>query len=76
MFTMAKGALKSKMLEVFRHVEQTGEELIVTDHSKPVLKVIPIYKDLVPENVFGDLAGKLIEHEDINTPTQSEWTDV
>ena len=36
MLAVAKGELKAKMLECFRHVEQSGEELIVTDHRKPV----------------------------------------
>ena len=27
------------MLKIFRQIEQTGEELIVTDHGRPVLKI-------------------------------------
>jgi antitoxin (DNA-binding transcriptional repressor) of toxin-antitoxin stability system len=39
---VSKGELKAKMLAYFRKVEETGEELIVTDNRVPVLKVIPI----------------------------------
>ncbi len=39
---VSKGVLKAKMLEYFRHVEETKEELIVTNNNVPVLKVIPI----------------------------------
>lgn len=77
MITVAKGVLKAKMLEYFRHVEATGEELIVTDHRKPVLKVTPIQKKTMKvEEVFGDLQGKVKYFEDINTPTTDEWSEV
>lgn len=77
MITVAKGALKAKMLEYFRHVEATGEELIVTDHRKPVLKVIPIKKKTMKvAEVFGDVQGKVKYYEDINTATIAEWSDV
>jgi antitoxin (DNA-binding transcriptional repressor) of toxin-antitoxin stability system len=76
MITMAKGVLKAKMLEVFRQIEETGEELVVTDHSRPVLRVTPIYRENDAEKVFGDLRGKLVLHEPMNTPTLSEWGDV
>jgi len=38
---VSKSALKAKMLEYFRKVEETGEELIVTDNNRPVLCVVP-----------------------------------
>ena len=76
MLTVAKGELKAKMLEYFRYVEKNGEELIVTDHRKPVLKVVPLNKKLKPEDVFGNLRGKVKYYDDINTPTMDEWEDV
>ena len=76
MLTVAKGELKAKMLEYFRHVEQSGEELIVTDHRKPVLKIIPLHPKLKPEQAFKDLHGKVKYYEEINTPTMAEWEDV
>ncbi|KKM66625.1 hypothetical protein LCGC14_1479270 [marine sediment metagenome] len=59
MIKVSKGALKAKMLEYFRHVEKTGEELIVTNNNVPTLKVIPIKKKMSVEDVFGDLRGKV-----------------
>lgn len=41
MVTVAISALKGRMLENFRQVEETGEPLVVTDHGKPVLQVVP-----------------------------------
>jgi len=76
MITVAKGALKAKMLEYFRQVELSGEELIVTDHRKPVLKVVPLTIKKKPEEVFKNLQGKIHYYEDINTPTIEEWGDI
>jgi len=40
-----KSQFKSHSLEYFRKIEQTGEELIITDHGRPVLKVVPFVED-------------------------------
>lgn len=74
--TISKGKLKARMLEIFREVEESGQELIVTDHGTPVLKIVPIKKKATVDEVFGDLYGKAIIHEDINTPTMGEWDEV
>lgn len=63
------------MLEIFREVEESGQELIVTDHGKPVLKIVPIKKKSTVYEVFGQYYGQVIYHEDINTPTIDEWED-
>lgn len=76
MLAVAKGELKAKMLEYFREIERSGEELIVTDHRKPVLRILPILKKLKVEDAFGDLQGKVKYYEDINTPTLTEWEDI
>lgn len=74
MNTVSKGVLKAKMLEYFRQVEQTGIELIVTDHRKPVLKISPIKQPkLSVDEAFFGLRGKVNYFEDINTPTTEEW---
>jgi antitoxin (DNA-binding transcriptional repressor) of toxin-antitoxin stability system len=73
--TISKGKLKARMLEIFREIEQSGQELIVTDNGKPVLKIVPILPKKTVEEVFGDLFGKVVIHEDINTPTIDEWED-
>jgi antitoxin (DNA-binding transcriptional repressor) of toxin-antitoxin stability system len=63
------------MLEIFREVEESGQELIVTDNGKPVLKIVPIKQKMTVDEVFGDLYGTLVIHEDINAPTIDEWDD-
>ncbi len=58
MNTVSKGKLKAKMLDYFRRVERTGEELIVTDHNVPVLRVVPIKRRQHPDELFADVRGK------------------
>lgn len=74
---VSKGVLKSHMLEYFREVERTGQELIVTDHHKPVLKIIPLKRQ--PERtevVFKPYRQRIIYNEDITASTTDEWKEI
>jgi antitoxin (DNA-binding transcriptional repressor) of toxin-antitoxin stability system len=75
MASVSKSALKAKMLEYFRRVEQTGEELVVLDNNRPVLKVVPFTVRKSAADVFGDVRGKLVYREDVLTPTTDEWPE-
>lgn len=72
---VSKSALKARMLEYFRQVEQTGEELIVTDNNRPVLRVLPIRDRQAAATVFADVRGRVVYHQDILAPTLDEWTE-
>ncbi len=74
--TMSKSKLKANMLKVFREIEASGEELIVTDHNEPVLKITPIKKKRTVEEAFGPYRGQIVFHEDPDTPTTDEWGEV
>ena len=74
--SISKSKLKANMLRIFRHIENTGEEMIVTDHNRPVLRIQPIEQKKTVEEVFGTVQGKVIYREDINTPTTGEWKDM
>ena len=74
--TISKDELKARMLEIFREVEESGQELIVTDNGKPVLKIVPIKQKATVDEVFGDYYGKAVIYEDLNTPTIDEWEEV
>jgi antitoxin (DNA-binding transcriptional repressor) of toxin-antitoxin stability system len=63
------------MLEYFRRVEETGEELVVTDNNVPVLRIAPIRKRLSTQSSFGDVRGKVVYHEDPLAPTTDEWPE-
>ncbi len=75
MIAVAKGKLKARMLEYFRRVQESGEELLVTDNNVPVLKVVPYRRKLRPEEAFGDLRGKVKYHGDITEPETGEWQE-
>jgi prevent-host-death family protein len=70
---VSKSALKAKMLEYFRQVEETGEELIVTDNNRPVLRVSPIKRRRSAAEVFSDVRGRVAYHEDLLAPLTDEW---
>jgi prevent-host-death family protein len=77
MITVSKGVLKAKMLEYFRRVERTGEEIIVTDHKVPVLKIQSLKdRKYSVDEVFADIRGKVKISEDIMKPDTEEWGDV
>ena len=73
--TISKSKLKAIMLEIFRQLESSGDELIVTDHNKPVLKIIPLKQKAAVSEVFSGLQGQVTYLEDINTPSLLEWED-
>lgn len=72
---VSKGVLKAKMLEYLREVEQTGEELIVTDNNRPVVKVVPIRERRPAADLFADVRGRVVYHEDVMAPTTEEWPE-
>jgi antitoxin (DNA-binding transcriptional repressor) of toxin-antitoxin stability system len=74
--TISKSKLKAKMLEIFRQLEASGDELIVTDQGKPVLKIIPIKQKSSVKELFADYQGQVTYQEDINTPSLQEWEEV
>ena len=63
------------MLEYFRRVEETGEELLVTDNNRLVLRIVPIRRRVPAAEAFRDLRGRVVYHEDILTPTTDEWSE-
>jgi len=73
--TISKSKLKARMLEIFRQLEASGDELIVTDQGKPVLKIIPLKPKAGVTALFGDLQGRVTYLEDIDAPTLPEWDE-
>ena len=73
---VSKSKLKAKMLQYFRQVEQTGVELLVTDHGKPTLRVTQIGKTVRPQDAFGEIREKAAIYGDLLEPETDEWGDV
>lgn len=63
------------MLSLFREIEKTGEEVIVTDHGKPSLKISRLPKQESVEDVFGKHRNQVVYNEDIMKPTLDEWVE-
>ena len=72
---VSKSALKARMLEYLRRVEETGEELVVTDNNVPVVRIVPIRQRRPASEVFGDVRRRVVYHEDVLAPTIDEWPE-
>lgn len=67
---VSKSKFKPHALQFFRKVEQTGNEIIITDHGKPVLKIIPFSEE--PFEGLKALRNSVIKYEDPTTPVGVE----
>lgn len=67
---VSKSQFKPKSLEYFRRIEQTGEELVITDHGRPVLKVVPYVDD--PETAFRGLRHTVLKFDNPLEPVGVE----
>ena len=70
MQAVSKSQFKPHSLEYFRKIEQTGEELVITDHGRPVLKVIPYVKD--PDECFRGLRNTVLKYDNSLDPVGTE----
>ena len=68
--TVSKSKFKAHALEYFREVEKTGLELIVTDHGKPVLKIVPFRAD--PLEALAALKGSVRRYDAPTEPVGVE----
>ena len=67
---VTKSAFKPKAFEFFRMVE-AGDSLVITDHGKPVAKIVP-YADR--ENAIGALEDMLVTYVDPTEPVgMDQW---
>ena len=67
---VSKSKLKAHALEYFREVQRTGQELIITDHGKPVLKIIPYTED--PREALRGLMGSVVRYDEPTEPVATE----
>lgn len=74
--TVSKSKLKAKMLEIFRQIEASGDEVIVTDRDKPVLRITPIRPKKSVDELFEDIRGRVIVRGDLDEPTIEEWEEL
>jgi prevent-host-death family protein len=67
---VSKSRFKARALEYFREVERTGRPLIVTDHGKPVIKIVPFRED--PTAAFTELRDSVARYEAPTEPVGVE----
>jgi prevent-host-death family protein len=72
MKTVSKSRFKAKALEYFREVEGTGSEIVITDHGRPVLKLVRYRADSTsPESTLHDT---VLRYDDPTSPAaEEEW---
>ncbi|MGD1867476.1 MAG: type II toxin-antitoxin system Phd/YefM family antitoxin [Phormidesmis sp.] len=75
MKSISKSKLKSKLLELLRFVESEGEEIVVTDRGKPVVKIMRYTNTLSTTELFGQMRGNVRYFEDLTAPTTDEWEE-
>lgn len=56
--TVSKSRFKPQALKYFRQVQKNGQELIITDHGKPVLKISPVQHK--PQTVLEELRNSVL----------------
>lgn len=71
---VSKSKFKPAALEYFRRVQETQEELIISDHGKPVLKIIP-YREAKTNTIdpLTKLRGTLKRYEQPFEPIEEIW---
>lgn len=68
--TVSAREFKTHCLQLIREVEETGEEIIITRHKKPVARLAPVKKEFIP--LSGRDKGRLKIYGDI---VSSVWDD-
>lgn len=76
MKTVDKTQLKANLLELLQIVESQGEDILVTDGSKPVVRISPYKKSYSTAELFKNMRGKVQYFEDLTTPTTEEWQEI
>ncbi len=69
---VSKSQFKPHALQYFREVQEKGVELIITDHGKPVIKIIPYSEN--PEEALNRLRNTVIKYDHPTEPVGlEEW---
>lgn len=69
--TIKASEFKAKCLKIMDEVAESGEEVIITKHGRPVSKLTPFRER--PKSLFGRGKGTIEIHGDIVKPMPAEW---
>lgn len=70
--TVSTTAFATRALELLQQVVQTGEELVVTDHGAPVVKLVRCHPGL--EEALRALRGTVLRYDDPTEPVADGLT--
>jgi prevent-host-death family protein len=68
--TVSKSRFKARALELFRQVERTGGEIIITDRGRPVLKIVPYAAE--PARLLSELRETVVRYDEPEEPVAPE----
>lgn len=69
---MSKSTFKPQALKYFRQIEEQGQEVIITDHAKPVIRIIPYRQD--PHIILEELRNSVLQYDDPLEPVgEDDW---
>ena len=69
-----KSAFKARVLEYLSQVQRTGQELIISDHGRPVLKLAPYSPDRA--KALDALRGSVLRFDDPTEPVGADDWEV
>ena len=67
---ISKSRFKPNALKYFRQVERTGKHIIITDHGKPSVKIVPYSDD--PQDILKTLRNTVTAYIDPTEPVGME----
>ncbi|MEX1082107.1 MAG: hypothetical protein WD382_07395 [Halofilum sp. (in: g-proteobacteria)] len=70
---VSKAQFKPKALEHFRRVQETGEELVVTDHGRPAIRISRYRRS--ERDPFRALRRSVKRYDDSEAPVAAEDWD-
>jgi prevent-host-death family protein len=68
---VSAATFKAECLRLIERVRQERTEVVVTRYGKPVARLVPYAE--APLSIFGHVAGAVVSHGDLVSPTGEDW---
>ena len=74
--TISAGEFKAKCLKLMDEVNETGEQIVITKHGRPVSRLVPA--GFEPRGIRGRYVGMMAEIDDPSEGafTEEEWNEI
>lgn len=67
------GIFKARCLDLMDRVKESGVEYIITKHSKPYARLVPVESANATASPIGFMRGTVLRYGDIVTPDPNAW---